>query len=211
MSATLDYSGLVGVLRAAAGKVKSGVELLTQLDSAVGDGDHGVAMKTAMQAIEKGIDDCGAETSQALLNSVAMSVMNIDAGSTGPLMGSLFMGMAGAIGDASEMDSAALAGMFQAGLKQLQAITTAKIGDKTMMDALIPAVEALSNAAAGGDDVAAALNKAAAAAEEGAEKTKDMQAQFGKARNLGERSLGHRDPGATSMSMVFRGMAEGAA
>ncbi len=211
MSVTLDHDGLVGVLRAAAEKVKSGVEVLTQLDSAVGDGDHGVAMKTAMEAIEKGIDDCSAGTNQALLNSVAMSVMSIDAGSTGPLMGSLFMGMAGAVGEASEIDGTLLAGMFQAGLKQLQAITTAKVGDKTMMDALIPAVEAMGSSAEGGNDVAAALGEAATAAEAGAEKTKDMQAQFGKARNLGERSLGHRDPGATSMSMMLRGMAEGAA
>ncbi len=211
MPATLDYDGLVGVLRAATERVRSGVELLTRLDSAVGDGDHGVAMKTAMQAIEKGIDDCGANTSQALLNSVAMSVMSIDAGSTGPLMGSLFMGMAGAIGDVSEVDSALLAGMFQAGLEQLQTITTAKVGDKTMMDALIPAVEAMNSSTEAGDGIATALEKAAAAAEAGAQKTKDMLAQFGKARNLGERSLGHRDPGATSMSMIFRGMAEAAA
>jgi dihydroxyacetone kinase-like protein len=210
MSATLDYNGLVGVLRAAAEKVISGVDVLTRLDSTVGDGDHGIAMKNAMQALEQGLDR-GGDGNKALLNSVAMSVMSINAGSTGPLMGSLFMGMAGAVGDAPEMDCAMLAGMFQAGLNQLQTITTAKIGDKTMMDALIPAVAAINNAAQAGADVAAALAKAADAAQAGAESTRDMQAKFGKARNIGERSLGHKDPGATSMSMIFRGMAEGAA
>ena len=210
MSATLDYNGLVGVLRSAAGKVKSGVDLLTQLDSATGDGDHGVAMQTAMKALEQGIDGCDTATIPAVLNSAAMSVMSIDAGSTGPLLGSLFMGMAGAVGDVSDMDGALLADMFKAGLTQLQAITTAKVGDKTMMDALIPAVEAMESAAAG-DVPAAVLDKAAAAAAAGAEATKNMRAKFGRARNLGERSLGHQDPGATSMSMFLRGMAEGAA
>ena len=209
MSATLDYDGLVGVLRAAAGKVKSGVDLLTQLDSATGDGDHGVAMQTAMKALEQGIDGCDTPAIPAMLSSSAMSVMSIDAGSTGPLLGSLFMGMAGAAGDASEMDGALLAGMFRAGLTQLQAITTAKVGDKTMMDALIPAVEAME--AAAGDEPAVLLEKAATAAEAGAEATRNMVAKFGRARNLGERSIGHQDPGATSMSMFFRGMAEGAA
>jgi dihydroxyacetone kinase-like protein len=211
MSATLDYDGLVGVMRSAADKVRGAVEMLGQLDSAVGDGDHGVAMGNAMKALVNGIDECGGDTNQALLNSVAMCVMNIDAGSTGPLMGSLFMGMAGAIGDAPEVDAAALAGMFEAGLAQLQTITTAKVGDKTMMDALVPAVEALRTGADAGDDVAGALDKAAAAAEAGAESTKEMQARFGKAKNIGERSIGHMDPGAVSMSILLRGMAEGAA
>jgi dihydroxyacetone kinase-like protein len=101
--------------------------------------------------------------------------------------------------------------MFEGGLAKLRAISKAEVGDKTMMDALLPAVEALNRAAAGGEAVAVALDKAAAAAEAGAENTKDFQARFGKARNLGERSIGHQDPGATSMAMLLRGFADGAA
>jgi len=211
MLRTLDYGGLVTVLRAAAGKVKAGAKALGRLDSAIGDGDHGVAMTRAMSAMEKGIDQCGGGTAKALLQAVAWSVMSIDAGSTGPLMGSLFMGMAEPVGDAREIDVAMLWSMFEAGLAKLRSISKAKVGDKTMMDSLVPAVEALKAAASKGDGVATALEKAAAAAEAGAESTRNLQARFGKARNLGERSIGHQDPGATSMSMVFRGLAEGAA
>jgi len=164
-----------------------------------------------MEALEKGIDDCADNSPQALLAGVASSVMRIDAGSTGPLLGSLLMGMTAPIGVTTEIDCPLLASMFEAGLARLRAISKAGVGDKTMIDALAPAVEALKDAAAAGETVTDALDKAAAAAAEGAERTKDLQARFGKARNLGERSLGHQDPGATSMAMLLRGFAEGAA
>jgi len=211
MSKALDYETLVGVFRAAAEKVKAGADQLGQLDSAIGDGDHGVAMTRAMDALEKGIDDCNTATAKDLLQGVAMSVMSIDAGSTGPLTGSLLMGMAEPVGEAAEIDTRLLASMFEAGLAKLRSISKAEVGDKTMIDALAPAVGALKGAASAGACVAAALEKAAAAAEAGAESTKDFQAQFGKARNLGPRSIGHQDPGATSMAMFLRGCAEGAA
>lgn len=211
MSRTLDYEGLVRVFRAAAARVKSGAERLGELDSAIGDGDHGVAMTRAMNALEEGIDQCRATTQKALLQGVAMSVMSIDAGSTGPLLGSLMLGMGEPIGDAAEIDTERLASMFESGLARLLAISKANVGDKTMVDALSPAVDALKTAASDGDSVAAALEKAAAAAEVGAESTRDFQAKFGRARNLGERAIGYQDPGATSMAMFFRGCADGAA
>ncbi len=208
MATSLKYEELAILLRTAAAKVKEHVDMLGQLDSVVGDGDHGVAMKTAMNALEKGIDDCSGESIAALLNSVAMSVMNINAGSTGPLTGSLFMGMAGAAGDREELDATELAALFSSGLKQVQSITAAAVGDKTMIDALSPAIEVMAAAPAGGD-LADMLRGAAEAAEAGAEKTRDMAAKFGKAKNIGERSLGHKDPGATSMALFFRGLSEG--
>jgi dihydroxyacetone kinase-like protein len=164
-----------------------------------------------MDALMKGIDDCPADSGKTLLQGVAWSVMSIDAGSTGPLMGSLLMGMVEPVGDAAEIDAELLASMFEAGLAKLRAISKAEVGDKTMMDALVPAVEALRTAAAEGDSVKTALNKAAAAARTGAESTRQLQAKFGKARNLGERSIGYQDPGATSMAMLLAGFAEGAA
>ena len=211
MSGTLDLEGLVHVLRTAAAQVKAGAGELGRLDSATGDGDHGVAMTRAMEAIEKGLDECQAGSAQALLQGVAWSVMSIDAGATGPLMGSLFLGMVEPVGQSAEIDARLLASMFAAGLAKMRAISKANLGDKTMLDALIPAVEALQAAATDGDSVAAALAKAAAAAQAGAESTKALRARFGKARNLGDRSLGHQDPGATSMALLLRGLAEGAA
>lgn len=210
-SELLDYDGLVCVLRAAAVKVKAGADRLGHLDSAIGDGDHGLAMTRAMEALEKGIDGCGDRTNKTLLQGVAWAVASIDAGSTGPLLGSLLIGMVEPVGDTAEIDTSLLATMFEAGLAKLRTISKAEVGDKTMIDALAPAVETLKSAAAEGDSVAGALEKAAAAAEAGAERTRDFQARFGKARNLGERSIGYEDPGATSMAMLFRGFAEGAA
>ena len=211
MSGTVDLDGLIRVLRTAAAQVKAGAGELGRLDSAIGDGDHGVAMTRAMEAIEKGIDECPTRSSQALLQGVAWSVLGINAGATGPLMGSLFLGMVDPVGQSAEINTRLLASMFAAGLAKMHVISKANLGDKTMMDALIPAVEALQAAAASGDSVAAALAKAAAAAQAGAESTKDLRARFGKARNLGDRSLGHQDPGATSLALLFRGLAEGAA
>ena len=211
MAATLNYDALVAMLKAGAGKVRSAVDLLTELDSAIGDGDHGVAMKRAMEALEKGADTCGGGAIKPLLQAVAMSVMSIDAGSTGPLMGSLFMGMVEPVGDQAEIDAPLLAAMFDAGVAKLLKISKAQVGDKTMVDALVPAVEAIKAAAGDGADVPAALAQAAAAAEAGALSTKDFQAKFGRARNLGERSIGYQDPGATSISIFLRGLAEGAA
>jgi len=164
-----------------------------------------------MDALEKGIDECSSTSIRTLLEGVAESVENIDAGSTGPLMGSLMEGMAESVGEAARIDTGLLAAIFAAGLDELLVISKAKVGDKTMVDALTPAVEALKVAASNGESVADALAKAADAAEAGAEKTKQFQARFGRARNLGQRSIGHQDPGATSMAMLFRGMAEGAA
>lgn len=205
----LDYDGLVRMLRGGAGSVKRGVEELGRLDSAIGDGDHGVAMSRAMEALEKGIDDCTEKNPKTVLQGVAWAVMSIDAGSTGPLLGSLLMGMVEPVGEAAEIDAALLKSMFESGLAKLQSISKAEVGDKTMIDAIGPAVDALRAAAAGGDSVAVALQKAARAAEEGAEATKQFQAKFGKARNLAERTIGHRDPGATSTAMLLRGFADG--
>ncbi len=210
-SETLDYDALVSVLRAAAANVKDGADLLGRLDSAVGDGDHGLAMTRAMDALENAIDACTDRTAKALMQGVAWAVASIDAGSTGPLFGSLLMGMVEPIGDDATVDAPLLASMFEAGLAKLRTISKAEPGDKTMIDALVPGVAALRAAADRGDSASAALHAAAEEAETGAERTKDFQAKFGKARNLAERSIGHKDPGATSMAMLFRGLADGAA
>lgn len=211
MSETLDYDGLAALLRAGATRVKAAIDELTRLDSAIGDGDHGVAMGRAMDAVVKGIDGCAERDPKALVKSVAWAVMSIDAGSTGPLMGSLFLGMVEPAAGEGPIDAARLAAMFEAGRDKLLAVSKAKVGDKTMVDSLVPAVAALRSAADEGLPVDAALQRAAAAARTGAEGTANMEARFGKARNLGPRSLGHQDPGATSMAILIEGFAEGAA
>jgi dihydroxyacetone kinase-like protein len=134
--------------------------------------------------------------------------MGVDGGATGPLFGMLFMGMSDAVEGKEALESPDVAAAFEAGLASVQKQTKARVGDKTLIDALVPAVAALRAAADDGADPATALEAAAQAAAQGAESTKDLQARFGRARNIGEASKGYADPGATSVSLVFRGFAE---
>ena len=208
MSEAIGYDELVGMIRAAAERVRANVETLSRLDSVGGDGDHGTTMARAMGKAEQAIANAGSREPKSLLSDVGWAIMGVDGGATGPLLGTLFMGMADAVPDTGSLDASALAAAFEAGLAALQKQTRAKVGDKTMMDALVPAVEALRAAANAGSDPAAALAAAAAAAEQGAAATKELQARFGRARNIKERSIGSQDPGATSISLIFRAFAD---
>mgnify|MGYP005833048769 CR=1 FL=1 len=222
MPDVLDRARLIRALRAAAARVRAEADALGRLDSVIGDGDHGVAMCRAMDAIEQTLDAAGAEPTDqsgatgdsrtaALLEAVAWAVMSIDAGSTGPLLGSLLLGMAEAAGPGGPIDAPRWAAMFAAGVEKLRGISGAGPGDKTMVDGLVPAAEALRRAADQGAGIAEALRRAADAARQGAEDTRQWEAKFGKARNLGARSIGHADPGATSVAVWLAGLADGAA
>jgi dihydroxyacetone kinase-like protein len=197
------------MLQSAAAQVTAQVDLLCRLDANAGDGDHGTTMKRAMGAVTKAIEANTTHDVKGLLNDVAMALLNLDSGATGPLLGSLFLGASEAVAGDS-LDAAALATAFEGGLANVQQQTKAQIGDKTMIDALVPAVRALRTAADGGMPPIAAVALAAAAAEAGAASTTNLQARFGRARNLGERSKGFPDAGATSMGLIWRGFAEAA-
>jgi len=208
MAQAIDYDALVAMLHAAAAKVVAQTDELGRLDAFAGDGDHGTTMKRAMGVLEKAVADHATRTLSALLKAVGWELMGVDGGCAPPLVGSLFNGMAKAAKDLDELDSAALATVFEAGLASFAKQSKANVGDKTMMDALAPAVAAISAGAAAGDSPAGCLAAAADAAAAGAAATTTMQARFGRARNLGERSIGAADAGATSMSLIFRGFAE---
>jgi dihydroxyacetone kinase-like protein len=135
--------------------------------------------------------------------------MGTDAGSTGPLYGSWFLGLSESCAGCDSLDTAGLAAMLEQGVSNLRNFTKAQAGDKTMMDALIPAVDAVREAADEERSLEEALTAAARAAETGARQTENMQAAFGRARNIGQRSIGHVDPGAASMSIVFAALKEG--
>ncbi len=143
------------------------------------------------------------------MKAVGWGVMGIDGGAIGPLLGSFFMAMGPVAQDAS-VDRATFAALFEAGLAGLLKSTRARVGDKTLVDALSPAVEALRAATDEGASVADAMGRAADAAERGAESTVELEARFGRAKNLGPNSRGHADPGATSIALLFRGFHEGA-
>jgi dihydroxyacetone kinase-like protein len=208
MPETIGYDDLVSMLRAAAEQIRANKDRLGQLDSFGGDGDHGTTMARGMGLIEQAAADDGSGQLAELLSSVSWAIMGVDGGATGPLFGMLFMGMSEAVEGKDALDAAAAAAMFESGLAALQANTKAQPGDKTMMDALVPAVAALRQAAGEGADVATAMARAAQAADQGAQATTEMQARFGRAKNLGEGSKGHPDPGATSMALLFQGFAE---
>ena len=205
----IGYDELVFMLRGAADKIKSNREALCKLDSNGGDGDHGVSMHRAMKNLEEAIDGCSSRALDELLAAVGRAILAVDGGATGPLFGSLFRGMAQPVKGHDSLDSLGLAAMFEAGLAGVQKRTKAQVGDKTMIDALAPAVEAVRREAERGSDVAACLSAAADAAEAGACSTKELQARFGRAKNVGEKSVGYPDPGATSVSLMFKGFQEG--
>ena len=207
MTETLDRDDIARMLRGAIEKIRAGHETLSRLDSVIGDGDHGTTMVRAMGLIEKTLAECASPDLKGMLNDVGWAVMGVDGGAAGPLIGSLLIGMSEAAGDGPQLDAAGVAAMFEGGLAKVRTYSQAKVGDKTMLDALVPAIEALRAAVTLGDGVAVAMGKAAEAAEKGAASTKDMVARFGRARNLGERSRGFADPGATSISLIFRGFA----
>jgi dihydroxyacetone kinase-like protein len=195
------------MLRGAAARIRDNHEMLSRLDSFGGDGDHGTTMLRGMNILEKTIADRSAADVRTLLGDVGWAVMGVDGGATGPLFGTFFNGMSDAAADV--IDAATLAGMFEAGLAAVRGLTQAKCGDKTMIDALVPAVAAVREGAEAGDTVTQALEKAALAAEAGAAATKNMKATFGRAKNIGEKSIGNPDPGATSVSLIFKGFSEG--
>ncbi|MBN1417668.1 MAG: dihydroxyacetone kinase subunit L [Planctomycetes bacterium] len=205
----VDRAALIRMLRGAAAQVRANHETLSRLDSFGGDGDHGTTMLRAIECMERVIADPGARGWKAILGDVGWALLGVDGGATGPLFGSFFLGMAEAAEERDAVDAGALAGIFEAGLAALRKRTKAQVGDKTMIDALVPAVAAMRQAVEGGADPAKALGQAAEAALRGAESTKAFPARFGRAKNVGEKSVGHADPGATTVSLVFRGFAEG--
>jgi len=197
------------MLAGAIAKVRDGSNYLSQLDSAGGDGDHGITMRRAMGEVEKNLAANQQASLREMLSQVGWALLGIDGGATGPLLGSFFMGVAEEVGERPSLDVAGLAGAFEAGVVQVRKQSKAQIGDKTLIDALLPAVAALRAGADAGKDVGQSLREAAEAAVRGADATRNFVAKFGKARFSGERTLGHPDPGATSMAMIFAGFCEG--
>ncbi len=182
-----------------ADRVDEEKDLLTQLDAAIGDGDHGVNMQNGMRKVRarvEGMEDC--QEISVFLRTVAMTLISSVGGAAGPLYGAFFLRAAKEFDSDSKATIGQLAVMFRVGVEAIQQRGEARLGDKTMVDALVPAMAALERAATQDYTVAEALEKARQAAEHGTTSTIDMEAQKGRASYLGPRSIGHQDPGATS-------------
>ena len=193
------------MLLAAANAIIASVPLLTEVDRVIGDGDHGVGigggMEKAKEALEK--MDQPADIN-SLFKNMGMAMINSMGGASGVIFGTMFLGGVKGLPAKTELDCATMAQMCRKSVDAIKQRGQAQVGDKTMVDAYEPAVEAME--AYAGDDLAEMLSAAAEAAEKGVESTKNFIAKFGRARYLGERALGHQDAGATSVSIIISAM-----
>jgi dihydroxyacetone kinase-like protein len=203
MPDTVSTAALDRWIRSFALLIAENKDLLTDLDSAIGDGDHGANMDRGMRAVVAALDDTTPATASALFKKVGMTLVSTVGGASGPLFGTLFLKAGASFGDTSEVSLTQLAAGVRAGLDGIVLRGKAEAGDKTILDALAPAVNALEAAASGGVVKAEALKLAWAAAESGRDATTPMLARKGRASYLGERSIGHQDPGATTVALLM--------
>ncbi len=208
MTGAISQSDVVAWLRAFGAAVARQRDELTSLDAAIGDADHGVNMDRGMQAVLAKLDEGAPETIGELLKGAGMTLVSTVGGAAGPLYGTLFLRMGSAAGERAQLTLEEWAAALAAGVEGVQARGKAKLEDKTMLDALVPAVEALSAAAAGGLAPGDALRLAAGAAGRGMAATIPLVARKGRASYLGERSAGHQDPGATSSWLLLQAAAD---
>ncbi|MFE6924295.1 dihydroxyacetone kinase subunit DhaL [Nocardia sp. NPDC057663] len=188
-------------LRAFAALIDEHTDELTALDAAIGDADHGSNMQRGTTAVVAALDDDPQPTAGTVLKQTGMVLIRSVGGASGPLYGTFFLRSATATGDGA-LDGPTFAAAFRAGLDGVVARGKAESGDKTMVDALAPAADALDEQVAGGADLAVALDAALAAATTGRDATIPLVARKGRASYLGERSAGHQDPGATSATLL---------
>src|SRR6478752_9745939 len=206
--ADVDLSLFTGWVREFARVIGENAQSLTDLDSAIGDADHGINMNRGMTAVMAKLDGGGSPDVGALLKTVGMTLVSSVGGAGGPLYGTLFLRLGAAADGKDELTDEDWVAMVAAGVEGVQSRGKAEPNDKTMVDALIPARDALAAAVAASEPFADALRAAAAAAEEGMKATIPLVARKGRASYLGERSAGHQDPGATSSWLLMRAAAE---
>ncbi len=187
-------------------KMEESKDLLTQADKAIGDGDHGVGMARGFEVARQKLEEQSFETIGDLFKSIGMALMTSIGGAAGAVFGTLFRGGGKNLSGKHEFDSETLSQMLLDGLQAVKDRGKAKPGDKTMVDALEPA--ALKSKAMVSAPLDEALTAVAEAARQGMEKTKEMVATTGKAKTLGERSLGHSDPGSVSTHLILKSMME---
>jgi dihydroxyacetone kinase-like protein len=187
--------------------VRAEAEYLSQLDAAIGDGDHGVNMRRGFDAVDKALAVEDGETPPGrLLTLVGKTLIATVGGASGPLYGTAFRRAGRSLGSAPTFAGPELATALDEAIAGVVDLGAAQVADKTMVDALAPAAEAMHASLDGGGTLEAAIGAAAEAAEEGARSTVPMQARKGRASYLGERSIGHQDPGATSSALILRAL-----
>ncbi|MEW5721922.1 MAG: dihydroxyacetone kinase subunit DhaL [Thermodesulfobacteriota bacterium] len=207
MADTITARQIQAALTGLCDTIEEQKDYLSELDGAIGDGDHGVNMAKCFRGVKARLEASTASDVGGVLNLVGLEVMNSVGGAMGALYGTLFMRLALASTGKPEVTLDDLAVMFTGALEGILTIGQAQVGDKTLVDTLAPAVEALQAAARDGRSLAAALIEFEEAARKGMESTTNMLAKTGRASRLGERTLGHQDAGATSCYFILRALA----
>ncbi len=191
-------------LHAVAGVLEQSKEYLTELDAAIGDADHGINMDRGFRKVVEKLPVVADGDIGSILKGTGMTLVSSVGGASGPLYGTLFMRAGMAVQAKNELNATDVAALLQAGLAGVVERGKAQVGDKTMVDALVPGVEAFEKAVKAGHDTAAALQQAVAATKQGMKDTIPLRARKGRASYLGERSVGHQDPGATSTFLMLK-------
>lgn len=199
----MDMTKLTATIHAVAEKMQQEKDFLTELDNVIGDGDHGINLARGFTEVLKKLEAAPAADAGALLKSVGMTLVSTVGGASGPLYGTAFMKGGAAVAGKTELDGNDFIAILDAAVGGIQMRGKAVEGEKTMLDALIPAANATKEAFSAGDDIKTALSKGIDAAWKGVEYTKTIIATKGRASYLGERSIGHQDPGATSATMLL--------
>ena len=184
-------------------------DYLSELDGAIGDGDHGVNMAKCFREVKKKLPESQGKDTEGILKDVGMVVLNSVGGAMGALYGTFFLKLAQASSGKKALQLNDLVEMFQTAEQGILDIGKAKVGDKTLIDTLSPAVRSLEDALEKGLSVSEALTAFEASAKKGMESTKDLVAKMGRASRLGERTIGHQDPGATSCYLILSAMVSG--
>ena len=195
------------LIDAAAGAIEANTDLLTQLDQAIGDGDHGLNMKRGFAAIRAARDELSALRLPEALNKAGMLLVTKVGGASGPLYGSLLLAM-GKAGAALESNRAGAVSMLSEGVAAVKKRGKSEVGEKTMLEVLVPVLGALRQGVEGGEATAALLERIKRTAREGLEASKPLRATKGRASFLGERSIGHLDPGAQSSCLLVHAVCD---
>jgi dihydroxyacetone kinase-like protein len=204
----LTNKDVLEYLKKAAKLLNENREYLTELDSAIGDADHGINMDRGFQTVLKNLPTLEGKDIGAILKAVGMYLVSTVGGASGPLYGTAFIQAGSALAGKFEIDEQDILKAMQAALDGIIMRGKAERGDKTMIDAIAPAIESLKKSLSNGTDFVEAFEEATRAAEEGMKSTIPMLAKKGRASYLGERSIGHQDPGATSSYLLIKLMLE---
>jgi phosphoenolpyruvate---glycerone phosphotransferase subunit DhaL len=208
MTQSLDGAALRTLMEGVCRHIVANADVLSEADRAIGDGDHGIGMRRGFEAALEAMDTQNPQTPEQVMKTIGTAIMAKTGGAAGAVFGTLFRSGAKALEGKAQLDAAGFAAFLEAALDGVVKRGGVVQGQKTMVDALAPAAAAVK--AIAGGSLGQALDAAATAAQQGVESTKAMVATTGKARSLGERSLGFVDPGAVSISLIFNAMRDGA-